>query len=239
MTQGPTIVFLHGSGASSLTWQQVTERLPEYHCIALDLPGHGEQIDDPGPEMMSVGDYATQVHGELVRRGLSEVCLAGHSLGSAIALHMAVTAPSLVGSLVLIGSGARLRVAPQLLETARLDPDRATQLLDDLGVAPGHKEMADRYRQMERPTAPGVLYRDLAACNAFDMMADLGRITQPVLIITGEFDKLTPPKYATYLNEHLGHSTLAMIPNAGHYVPLEEPDAVAEALHSWLAATKG
>jgi pimeloyl-ACP methyl ester carboxylesterase len=187
---------------------------------------------------MSVADYGGWVEQELVRRGLGEVCVAGHSLGGAIALSMALASPPMVRSLALIGTGARLRVAPELLETARGDPPEATRMLARWSFAPGHEEVAERYLQQAGPAAPGVLWRDLAACNDFDVMPDLARITQPAIIITGEQDRLTPPKYAQFLQEHLPSATLALIPDAGHCVPLEQPGAVAQALSTWLAALR-
>ena len=238
MTLEQTIVFVHGSGDSSQVWKQVIDRLPDRSCVALDLPGHGGRVESPGPQTMSVADYGTWVEQELVRRGLREVCVAGHSLGGAIALYMALASPSLVRGLALIGTGARLRVAPRLLEAARTDRLEATRMLTELGFAPGHAEQADRYLQQADSAAPGVLWRDLAACNDFDLMSDLARITQPAIIITGEQDRLTPPKYALYLQEHLPRATLALIPDAGHCVPIEQPGAVAEALSAWLAALR-
>jgi pimeloyl-ACP methyl ester carboxylesterase len=187
---------------------------------------------------MSVADYGGWVEQELVRGGHGEVCMAGHSLGGAIALYMALASPSLVGSLALIGTGARLRVAPQLLEAARTDPKEAIRMLSELSFAPGHAEQAERYLEQADTAAPGVLWRDLAACNDFDLMPDLARITQPAIIITGEQDRLTPPKYGLFLQEHLPHATLAVIPDAGHRVPIEQPGAVAEALSVWLDALR-
>jgi pimeloyl-ACP methyl ester carboxylesterase len=238
MTVEQTIVFVHGSGDSAQVWQQVIDRLPDLSCVAVDLPGHGGLRQHPGPPTMSVADYGAWVEQELARRGVREVCVAGHSLGGAIALNMALESPSLVRSLALIGTGARLRVAPQLLEAARTDPQAATGMLAELGFAPGHEEQAARYLQQADAAAPGVLWRDLAACNDFDVMPDLARITQPAIIITGEQDRLTPPKYALFLQEHLPRATLALIPDAGHCVPIEQPGAVAEALTAWLAALR-
>ena len=231
-----TIVFVHGSGDSSRVWQPLIARLPEVHCVALDLPGHGSRIDSPGPARMSVADYAADVRREVEGRDLHGICVAGHSLGGAIALQMAADYPSLVTSLALVGTGARLRVAPRLLELAESDPQGADQMLESLAWAPGHEGLARSYQPEKVPTtAPGMLYRDLAACDTFDMMGDLERIGQPVIVITGELDQMTPPKYARYLQEHLPHAMLALIPGAGHYAPYEQPDAVAEALREWLA----
>jgi pimeloyl-ACP methyl ester carboxylesterase len=230
----PAIVFLHGSGDNAHVWDAVIACLPQYTAIALDLPGHGALIDRPGPAGMAIEDYAGTVRAELTRRGLSHVCLVGHSLGSAIALRMALDYPALVSRLVLVGAGARLRVLPDLLAQARTDPEAAKKTLVELAFAPAHQQQAEVFAGEVAPTAPGMLYRDLAACDAFDMMSELGRIAQPTLVVTGEEDRLTPPKYARFLAEHLDNARLVLLPNAGHYVQIEAPEATADAIRAWL-----
>lgn len=231
-----TIVFVHGSGDSARAWDAVIERLPEFRSVALDLPGHGTLVERPGPAELSVADYADRVRTELARRELSGVCLVGHSLGSAIALRLAVDHPSLVQRLALVGSGARLRVLPALLQDAPKHAESVMDTLTRMGFAPGHEADAEAYIQALAPVAPGTIYRDLAACDRFDMMDDLGRVAQPTLIVVGEHDRLTPPKYATYLRDHLASATLVTIPNAGHYAAAEAPDAVAHALREFMLA---
>jgi pimeloyl-ACP methyl ester carboxylesterase len=228
------LVFVHGSGDSARAWEAVVALLPERTCIALDLPGHGAAREEPGPERMSVSDYAQWVRTELARRDLSGVCLIGHSLGSAIAQRLAVDAAGLVRRVVLVGGGARLRVLPTLLEAARVHPDATRAQLASLGFAPNHAALRESHLAEPTAAAPGVLYRDLAACDAFDIMAELGHITQPTLIVTGEQDRLTPPKYATYLRDHLPHASLVLIPDAGHNLPVEAPDALTATITTWL-----
>lgn len=231
-----TLVFLHGSGDSAGVWQPLIERLPGYECVALDLPGHGALAERPGPVEMGVDDYAAAAHSELARRGLSGVCLIGHSLGGAIALRMALEYPSRISSLVLIGAGARLRVLPALLEEARISPATAKEKLARIAFAPAHAARVEAHVASLAPVAPGMLYRDLSACDRFDMMADLGRIAQATLVIVGEEDQLTPPKYAVYLRDHLASAHLVVVPGAGHYVAVEAPDAVADTMKRWLAS---
>lgn len=230
----PTVVLLHGSGDNAQVWNDLIARLPEYTAIALDLPGHGALIDRPGPTTMTVDDYAGAVRAELARRGLGHVCLVGHSLGSAISLRMAVDYPALVSRLVLIGAGARMRVLPALLDEARTDPPAAKWKLVEMAFTPAHRSQACAFFEQVTPPAPGMLYRDLAACDGFDMMNELGHIAQPTLIVTGEEDRLTPPKYARFLAEHLDNAQLALLPNAGHYAQLEAPGAIADAIRAWL-----
>jgi pimeloyl-ACP methyl ester carboxylesterase len=230
----PTIVFLHGSGDSAQVWDAVIDCLPHYTTLALDLPGHGALFDRPGPATMSVEDYAGAVRAELTHRTLDHVCLVGHSLGSAIALRMAVDYPALVGRLVLAGAGARLRVLPALLEQARTDPEAAKTELVELGFAPGHQQQARDYNNHLAPIAAGTLHRDLAACDSFDMMSELGRIAQPTLVLMGEEDRLTPPKYANFLVERLDNARLALLSGVGHYAQIEAPAAIADAIRVWL-----
>src|SRR3954451_4595480 len=118
----PVIVFIHGSGDSGRLWSSLIERLPQYTCVALDLPGHGAQLEHSVLDVISVRDYAGAVHALLAERDEYArhtadghvVCLVGHSLGSAIAMRLAVDHPALVTHLVLVGAGARLRVLPKL-----------------------------------------------------------------------------------------------------------------------------
>lgn len=232
------VAFIHGSGDSAQEWKAVLPRLGDIPHTALDLPGHGSQLERPGPAEMTVADYADAVRAEIAREGLGDLCLVGHSLGSAIALRLAVDYPALVRWLVLIGAGARLRVLPALLEGAQRDQAAAMRRLVTLGFAPEHAAQADAYYTALRPTAPGMLYRDLSACDGFDMMGELGRVAQPALILVGEDDRLTPAKYAQFLAAHLSATRLVAVPGAGHYLPAEAPQAVADAIRSWLAESQ-
>jgi len=229
------VVCLHGTGDNAHHWDRLIARMPAYPVVALDLPGHGANLDRPGPAEMGVIDYADYVRAELTRRGLKDVCLVGHSLGSAVAMRLAVDHPSLVRRLVLVGAGARLRVLPALLDTAKTNPAAAIRELVDMGFAQRHHDEAKRYYDALAPVAPGVIRRDLIACDRFDMMEELGHISQRALIITGEEDRLTPPKYARFLREKLASAQLQVLPGAGHYVAIEAPEALAEAICSWLA----
>jgi pimeloyl-ACP methyl ester carboxylesterase len=229
-------VFLHGSGDSARTWDAVIAALPDFECIALDLPGHGALRERPGPEAMSVSDYADFIHNELTRRGLSGVCLIGHSLGGGIALRLAVDHPADVGRIVSVGSGARLRVLPAVLQGAKDTPAETWPATVLSGFASGHEEQAHAYFAAMLPFAPGAFFRDLNACDHFDMVGELARVSQAALAIVGDQDTATPPKYSIYLRDHLRDCQLMIVANAGHYVHAEHPTTVAEAIRAWLTS---
>ena len=121
-------VIVRGRGRAQVAYFGV-------RAYALDLPGHGERPDTL-PELVSVADYAravwTIVDAEL---HLERPIIVGHSLGGLIALQMGLDFGEQLGGLVLIGTGARMRVAPVLLEAARTNPEQAQLLLKDLPVA--------------------------------------------------------------------------------------------------------
>jgi pimeloyl-ACP methyl ester carboxylesterase len=123
---GP-LIFIHGSGDSSRIWHlQLTHFSHQgSQALAIDLPGHGQRPDSL-PAEVTVQDYAHAVH-EIVKQELhlTQPVIAGHSLGGAIALMMGLEYGSELAGLILIGTGARLKVHPALLESARLQPQQA------------------------------------------------------------------------------------------------------------------
>ena len=79
-----------------------------------------------------------------------------------------------------------------------------------------------------------VIEGDLRACDGFDLMEQVQKITAPTLVICGTDDLMTPPKYAEYLHQKFKESQLALIPGAGHMVMLEKPDEVNQAIEVFL-----
>lgn len=235
-TREKPLVFIHGSGDSERIWRPQVDYFGPTRALAIDLPGHGQRADTLPPEA-SVLDY-TRAAREIIRNelGLDHPVIAGHSLGGAIALMMGLEYGDETGGLILIGTGARLRVLPELLEQARTAPNAATRQLKSFSFAPGHAAaMLDSIVEEQVKPAPYALYRDLAACNAFDCMARLPEIHLPTLIICGREDRMTPVKYSQYLHEHIAGSSLRLISGAGHYVMREQPSQVNRAIEEWLA----
>lgn len=230
------LVFIHGSGDSSRIWRTQVDQLgSEYPVYALDLPGHGQRPDTLPAEVMPQ-DYAAAVY-EVMQSELhlDHPIIAGHSLGGAIALSLALEHGSTLGGLILIGTGARIRVHPSLLAAARTNPQEARQQLVQAGFTPKAAATLSQSVVSEQVTPSfNIFYRDLAACNVFDCMTRLHEITVPTLIICGADDSATPVKYSHYLHDHIAGSSLQIIPNAGHYVFREQPEAVNQAIKDWL-----
>lgn len=230
------IVFIHGSGDSGRVWRLQIEGLRDkYQVYAIDLPGHGERAETL-PREVTVLDYAKAAH-EIIQQELrlDHPIIAGHSLGGAVALTMALEYGDELGGLILIGTGARLRVLPATLEAARTSPQQAKMMLTRAGVAPVNAETVPPTILSEQAEAASyIFYRDLAACDIFDVMPHLQDIHLPTLIICGTNDTATPVKYSQYLHDHIAGSTLRIIADTGHYVLREQPEAVNQAIIDWM-----
>ncbi|MDI7277557.1 MAG: alpha/beta fold hydrolase, partial [Anaerolineae bacterium] len=109
----PPVLFLHGAGGNALLWGQVLEQLSGVTAIALDLPGHGRS---GGAGSSTIAGYRQAVLAAADALGFERLVIAGHSMGGAIALDVALEAPGRVHALVLMAVTARLYVAPALLE---------------------------------------------------------------------------------------------------------------------------
>jgi pimeloyl-ACP methyl ester carboxylesterase len=229
------IVFIHGSGDNARIWRSQLEYFGTNQTFAIDLPGHGQRSDSL-PEEVSVMDYARSAH-EIIfdELHLDHPIIAGHSLGGAIALMMGLEYGSELGGLILIGTGARLRVHPDLLKGAKETPQQTNLQLQRLAIADTtNPAMLAKPADEQTITGPNMLYRDLAACNIFDVMPRLSEVHLPTLIICGAEDRLTPVKYSEYLHSHIAGSTLHIIPLAGHYVFREQPEAVNRTIEEWM-----
>ena len=236
-----TLVFIHGSGDNSHIWRLQMEQFGKGQALALDLPGHGERADTFPAEVM-IQDYAQAVY-QIIKDELKveRPIIVGHSLGGAIALMMALEHGDELCGLILMGTGARLRVHPTLLTEALEFPDRAQRHLVEVAVLPEHiSTVTEAILEDQGTPKAGILYRDLKACDLFDITSRLHEITVPTLILCGHEDKLAPPKYSQFLAEKLigvkQGTTLRIIPAAGHYVMREQAENVNGAIAGWLAS---
>jgi len=227
------VLCLHGAGGNSLHWMEVAPP-SGWRLLALDLPGHGQSAGAPYD---TISGYARWVADFVEKRG-ERLVLCGHSMGGAIAMKVALEQPELLEALVLVGTGARLSVAPAILDVCRAgDAPRVQELVSGWAFSPlvGVEKIRDWYSRFGHSDCTAYL-ADFTACNGFDIRNRLGEINQPALVVCGDSDRLTPLKYSRYLVENLPKARLAEIPEAGHMVMLEQPDLFNAALAEFCLA---
>jgi len=238
-TENPPLVLIHGAGGMHLYWPPEIRRLAGYCVYAIDLPGHGKSAICDGQQ--SIGEYARHLVQWLESVQLRRAVVVGHSMGSAIALALAIHHPEYVVGLGLMGAGARLRVHPDLLNYAAdlTTFDKVACILVSYyfssNAPPRLVKLASK-RILE--TRQSVLLGDLQACNRFDVMDQLGAVRQPTLVVCGADDQMTPLRYAQFLSSAIPNARLSVIPNTGHMVMLEQPGLVADCLLAFLQDIK-
>ena len=233
-TTKPPVVFIHGAGGNYKHFPHNLRRLPEYRIYALDLPGHGKS---GGLGQQSVHAYAERVIEWVQEIGLYQAVFVGHSMGGAIALMLALEYGEHVLGLGLLGTGAHLQVLPEILEKLAVarTVDAGVNIIMERTFSEGTgAEIRTTIREQILDTRSTVLYGDYVACDGFDVMDRLREIKVPVCVICGEDDVLTPLKYSAYLAANIRNAKLSMIPNAGHYPMLEQPELVAGEVEALL-----
>ncbi len=228
---GP-IVMVHGAGGSTATWFMQTKHLSEsLHTVAIDLNGHGATPDRETEDL--VRSYLDDID-EVVSRYESPV-LCGHSMGGALTQLYALEKPDSISAIVLVGTGARLRVTPIIFELLKEDFNGYVEMFGQFVFHEDtDSEVIEASKAQVRKCPAGVISRDYELCTSFDIMERVSDIELPTLVIVGEGDAMTPPKYSDYLSSKIAGSQLKIIPSAGHGVMLEQPEEFNRTIVEWF-----
>lgn len=228
----PPLVLVHGAGGTHLHWPPQVRFLPGMTVYALDLPGHGKSGGDGRDTIAAYRDVVLAWADALA---LPRFVVAGTSMGGAIAQAMALAAPARLAGLVLVGTDARLPVAPAILDGLRSDfPGTARQIARWVHRREPDPRMVELYARHLLTIDPGVVIGDFEACNQFDITVEVSQIDLPALVIVGREDRMTPPQRSRWLAGQLPQARLLEIPDAGHAVAAEAPVMVAEAIKAFL-----
>jgi pimeloyl-ACP methyl ester carboxylesterase len=227
------LVFIHGAGSSSLSFYYQLRHFR--NSKAIDLPGH-----PAGKPCTSIDAYVEWVRGFNTARRYKDIVLCGHSMGGAIALQYALRYPDELKAIILMGTGARLRVHPDFIQRCE-DPGADNSYWLEGHKAYYHKVASDIYPvlvQRAQEIGPAVELNDLRACDHFDIMDQVKDVRVPTQVLCGSEDALTPVKYSEYLAQHIRGARQRVIPKGTHFVQLEKYQQVNEAIEGFLASLK-
>lgn len=248
--KGIPLVFLHGGSAHARWWDFVAPYLTGVaHVYALDLRGHGDS-DWAKDGAYRIEDYASDV-GHLVEAlRLERPILAGHSLGSFVALRYAVDHPRSLAGLVLIdgrasfsATGSRyMRLlkmfAPAEHDTIEEAVERFQPLPRETTAEPRVLEHVARHGLRQDGSGRWVAKFDRAALGShlpFDLRDRLAELEFPVLFVRGEMSRILPAEAAARLAASCRRGRWVEIPGAHHHVLLDGPELLAGRIREFLA----
>lgn len=224
-----TVFFIHGAGGTPAVWRLQTSHFKD--STAVELSGH-----PTGSGFTSIADYAQSVRDRIGQQEWRKTIIAGHSMGGAIAIELALGNQDLRG-LILVGTGGRLRVRPEFISELRENYEEAAKLIASASVSPrADPIIVDRLVDDLLKVRAEVTLGDFLACDKFDRMNDLEKVTCRTLVVCGEDDMMTPEKYSRYLHEKIRGSKLEIIPGAGHIVMAEKHREFNQAVERFVAS---
>ncbi|MFC2047296.1 alpha/beta fold hydrolase [Chloroflexota bacterium] len=224
------LIFVHGSGEWGEIWEN---QLCHFNnAEAVTLPGHPE-----GKLCKSVDEYTDWLHWYIENINYKDIILTGHSLGGAIVMTYALKYPNDLRAIVLVDTGARLRVHPrylaQLEEAVNGNLDEWVEWLRwHFGKHPPEKQKVIIQKYLE--IGPKSQLNDLRCCDKFDIMDRVKEIRVPTLILCGNEDAMCPVKYTEYLAAKIPEAKKVIIEGAAHFVFVDKPDEFNRAFERFI-----
>ena len=256
MGQGePVFVLLHGFGASLYSWQAVMEPLSQLGTvIAYDRPGFG--LTERPLTWEGENPYGPEAQVDLVialldHFGVQQAILVGNSAGGAVSMLTALVHPERVEALILVdpavnGGGAPAWVRP-LFSHSPDAPSGASGCTPAPGARPELIEMAWHKPALLSPEMLALYQKPLKVDNwdkalweftlasrPSGLAERLNELTLPVLVITGDDDRIVPTEDSVRLAGELPNARLVVINNAGHVPHEEQPEAFMDAVNDFV-----
>jgi magnesium chelatase accessory protein len=254
---GPVVLLLHGTGASTHSWRALAPLLAErFTIVAPDLPGHAF-TDTPPREGFSLRGMAHEV-GELLRvLALDPAMIVGHSAGAAIMIRMTldgIVAPkalvSLNGALTpfrglaknVFSPFARLLalnpVVPHLFAWQASDRSAVERLIGNTGstIDPAGIELYRRLVASPRHVAAALAM--IANWDLDPLLRDLPKLKTPLLLVAGGEDRAVSPDEAFRVRESLPSAAIEYLRGLGHLAHEEQPEKIARLIVGWASSSR-
>lgn len=230
----PALVFIHGAGGNQFVWGFQKAFFEKRSVpIILELPGHGES---GGKGEEDIARYADHVRAFIDALELQDLFLLGHSMGGAIVQALALKGEQRLRGIVLVGTAARLKVLPEILEGLKIRFEETVRKIVRFAYSrKASPELVETGIENLLRCPPEVLYGDFWACDRFDVTEEVSKIDVPTLVLCGEEDQLTPLGRAQDLARRIRTSTLDTIPDSGHMVMMEAPRLFNEKVSAFVS----
>jgi pimeloyl-ACP methyl ester carboxylesterase len=240
---GEPVLLIHGVGLRAEAWgPQIRALSASHRVIAVDMPGHGESEALPGDPRLP--DYVAWAARVIQALDLGPVSVAGHSMGSLIAAGLAVERPDLIRRAALLNGVHRRDAAARAAVLARAGEIAAGQgsiegPLDRWFTEGQQDVRAEVAGWLGRVSQAGYAAAYRAFAEGDGIYADrFDEIHCPLMVLTADGDANSTPEMTRAMAAAAPHGCAVVIEGHRHMVNLTAPQAVSEALQSWLSTTE-
>lgn len=227
----PRVLILPGAGVLASAWSTVDSIVNQTGVLSevVEFPMKGDNV---GPQPTSIEEYSAWLLSMIERRDLTNVVLAGHSMGALIAIDAASHGSPRVSALVAMCPAEPMFVHPSLLEAAEREPGEAVTMIARWSYSPASRDRLENVIENNIAAASaldrGVLATDLHACNNYRNASNAAaNTTVPAIIVLSGDDHMTPSASAKLLVDAFHNPELHVLEGVGHAINHEVPDDVA------------
>ncbi|MDT7561973.1 MAG: hypothetical protein QOG76_597 [Pseudonocardiales bacterium] len=239
--EGPAVLLVHGLGGTSNFYQVQADALAErFRVIRVDSAGAGRS---PVADGISIESHADDLAAVLDALDVDSAAVVGHSMGTLVVRALAARHPAKVSALALLGA---VREPPEAGRQAQRDRAAVLREKGTAAVAPGVVANALSETTRQRRPEVAAFVRELVMrqdpegyarnCEALGGATDPGPIATslPLLLITGDDDKVGPPEASQELADAHGNAAVEILPGVGHWTALEAAGPVTDHLLKFL-----
>lgn len=235
-----SIIFLHGDGVAGWMWDKQVEAFPDYHCIVVDLPGHGKSSEIIPSTIRDTANLIINIiqnnaHGDKAH-------LIGLSMGAQVIIQILSTNPDIVNYALITGALVRttpptesfLKLLDYLIESylpVKNNPLYVNSYLRSYNLP---KDLHEKFRESTYLIKQDSLNTIIRENMLFEMPDGLENANVPVLVMTGEKDYSIINESAENLISTLPNSKRAYAQGVGHMWPIENPELFNNFLRAWL-----
>ncbi|HEY2096198.1 MAG TPA: alpha/beta hydrolase [Pseudonocardia sp.] len=239
--EGPAVLLVHGLGGTSNFYQVQADALAErFRVIRVDSAGAGRS---PVADGISIESHADDLAAVLDALDVDSAAVVGHSMGTLVVRALAARHPAKVSALALLGA---VREPPEAGRQAQRDRAAVLREKGTAAVAPGVVANALSETTRQRRPEVAAFVRELVMrqdpegyarnCEALGAATDPGPVATslPLLLITGDDDKVGPPEASQELADAHGNAAVEILPGVGHWTALEAAGPVTDHLLKFL-----
>lgn len=229
-----TLLFIHGAGGASDSLLDLALHFKDYNCILVDLPGHGQSVEDIPSSITGYVDVLENfINSEKLLFKDNVTCI-GYSMGGMISMSLALRKIPVIKRIVILSSSAKLNLNPKF--TNQIHKGILDKVyLFKVGGSYFHPRTYKFFLSTLKTLSDEVMIKDFILSEQFSLTDQIKDISVPTLIVTGGNEILATPDDSKFLHSNIKDSELEIIPKLAHLLPIVAHEKLSERILEFIS----